>query len=61
MEYDEEAKTLTVTDRGIGMTKKQMVDNLGTVARSGTTSFLEKMQSEQDSSSDLIGKFGVGF
>lgn len=43
------------------MTKKQITENLGTIARSGTTSFLERMQSEQDSSADLIGKFGVGF
>lgn len=43
------------------MTRKQLTENLGTIARSGTTSFLERMQSEQDSSADLIGKFGVGF
>lgn len=43
IEFDKEAKTLTITDTGIGMTKNEMVKNLGTVARSGTTHFLELM------------------
>jgi len=61
LEYDDQNKTLTIADKGVGMTKKQMVDNLGTVAKSGTTSFLEKMTKGNIESSDLIGKFGVGF
>lgn len=59
IEFDKDAKTLTVTDTGIGMTKTELIRNLGTVASSGTTMFLEQIGKTQDM--NLIGQFGVGF
>ena len=53
--------TLTITDTGIGMSKKDLKDNLGTIARSGTKNFLSKMSGDAKKDSNLIGKFGVGF
>lgn len=55
---------LHITDTGIGMTKEDLVKNLGTIAKSGTSEFLNKMtelQAEDQSTSELIGQFGVGF
>ena len=60
---DPQAKTLTLADSGIGMTRQEMIDNLGTIARSGTARFMEAMKTAETrhSAPELIGQFGVGF
>jgi len=62
LDYDEEARTLTIRDTGVGMTREEMVSNLGTVARSGTTKFLDALKEGQNENAvEQIGQFGVGF
>jgi molecular chaperone HtpG len=58
---DAEAGTLTLIDNGIGMDRESIVENLGTIARSGTKEFLEQLAKSKESSPELIGQFGVGF
>ena len=61
IDYDKDARTVTVTDSGIGMTRDEVVDNIGTVAKSGTRQFFESLTGDQANDSQLIGQFGVGF
>ncbi|MDR2370469.1 MAG: molecular chaperone HtpG, partial [Treponema sp.] len=59
--FNKDAKTFTVADNGIGMNEQDLVDSLGTIARSGTKAFLEKLNADAKKDSNLIGQFGVGF
>ncbi len=59
--FDSAAKTLTITDNGIGLSEQEAIDNLGTIAKSGTREFVSKLSGDQKSDSQLIGQFGVGF
>jgi len=58
---DEENKTLTISDNGIGMSEEEIIENIGTIARSGTAEFLGKLTGDKKKDSNLIGQFGVGF
>jgi molecular chaperone HtpG len=58
---DKDGKTLTLTDNGIGMSRDELIENLGTIARSGTAEFLQQMTGDQQHDARLIGQFGVGF
>ncbi len=59
--FDDSAKTLTITDTGIGMSADDLIDQLGTIARSGTKSFMQKLTGDEKKDASLIGQFGVGF
>lgn len=59
--FDKDAKTVTISDNGIGMTREDVINHLGTIAKSGTAQFLESMTGDEKKDSQLIGKFGVGF
>jgi molecular chaperone HtpG len=59
--YDKEARTVTVADNGIGMTRAEVVDNLGTIAKSGTREFFQSLTGDKQKDANLIGQFGVGF
>jgi len=58
---DEEAKTIEISDNGIGMSREEVITNLGTIAKSGTAEFLKNLTGDQKQDSQLIGQFGVGF
>ena len=58
--FDKAAKTLTISDNGIGMSTQEAIDHLGTIAKSGTNDFVSKLSGDQKTDSQLIGQFGVG-
>src|SRR5439155_227402 len=59
--YDKEARTITVADNGIGMTRAEVIGNIGTIAKSGTREFFQSLTGDQQKDANLIGQFGVGF
>jgi molecular chaperone HtpG len=59
--YDKAARTLTLSDNGIGMSRNEVIENIGTIARSGTREFLDRLTGDQSKDANLIGQFGVGF
>ncbi|MEJ2061574.1 MAG: molecular chaperone HtpG [Gammaproteobacteria bacterium] len=61
VEYDADARTLTVRDNGIGMNREEVIQNIGTIAKSGTRDFLQSLSGDQAKDAKLIGQFGVGF
>jgi molecular chaperone HtpG len=61
VDFDSDNKTISISDNGIGMTREEVISNLGTIAKSGTAQFLESLTGDQKKDSQLIGQFGVGF
>lgn len=61
VDFDKPARTITITDTGIGMTRTEVQEHIGTIAKSGTKQFFEKLTGDQAKDSELIGQFGVGF
>ena len=61
IEFDAEQKTLKVSDNGMGMTREEVIEQLGTIAKSGTAEFLHQLTGDQQKDATLIGRFGVGF
>ena len=59
--FDAKARTVTVADNGVGMSRQEVIDNIGTIARSGTQEFLARLTGDQAQDAQLIGQFGVGF
>ncbi|WP_430229658.1 molecular chaperone HtpG [Nitrosomonas communis] len=59
--YDKEARTITISDNGIGMSRQEVIDNIGTIAKSGTREFFNSLTGDQAKDAHLIGQFGVGF
>lgn len=61
IEFDAKSRTISVSDNGIGMSRQELIDNIGTIAKSGTAEFLSKMTGDSRKDAQLIGQFGVGF
>jgi len=61
IDFDQEAKTVTIRDNGVGMSRDEVIDNIGTIAKSGTAEFLKNLTGDEAKDSQLIGQFGVGF
>ena len=61
VEFDKDANTVTITDNGIGMSREEVIANIGTIANSGTRKFLDNLTGEQAKDAQMIGQFGVGF
>ena len=59
--YEKDARTITITDNGIGMTRQEVIEHIGTIAKSGTSQFFESLTGDQAKDANLIGQFGVGF
>ncbi|MDH5191461.1 MAG: molecular chaperone HtpG [Gammaproteobacteria bacterium] len=61
VDFDKDARTITITDNGIGMNREEVIENVGTIAKSGTRQFFESLTGDQAKDANLIGQFGVGF
>ena len=61
LSFDKAARTITITDKGIGLSRQEAIDNLGTIAKSGPKEFMSKLSGDQKADAQLIGQFGVGF